>query len=155
MVVLCGSRQVIAFPRSPQILCSHCLLPMDASKLHACCPGYSASPVHVGETAQWIKAIAVPAEDPRSVPNTRMAIHNYLLTPVPGDPTPSSGLFRYCMHCAYQVLGPRASGNFSVQECAPTRLFLEVLGIQRPAPMLSRVLRSHTQVLIFTGQAQV
>jgi hypothetical protein len=44
--------------------------------------------------------VALP-EDPGLIPSTHMAAHRHMLTLVPGDPTPSSGFNRHCMHVVH------------------------------------------------------
>lgn len=43
-----------------------------------------------GEMAQWLQAENAPAEDPASAPSTHML--QLLITPVSGDPMPSSNI---------------------------------------------------------------
>ena len=52
----------------------------------------------VGEGARLLRALAALAEDLGQSPSILVADPNFLLTPVPGDPVPSSGLCWYYMH---------------------------------------------------------
>lgn len=56
-----------------------------------------------GEMVQWLKAPAILLEDLGLVPSTHVTAHN-LYTPVPGNLTPSTGLFRKSIHMMYTHL---------------------------------------------------
>lgn len=51
----------------------------------------------LGEFGQQIRAFAAPSKVLGSVPSTHIVTHN-CLTPVLGDPTPSSGLWECWTH---------------------------------------------------------
>jgi hypothetical protein len=60
----------------------------------------SKAEVWAEEVTQWSPALAALAKG--SVPRTHMGPLTTLVTPAPGDPTPSSGLHRHCTHAMFR-----------------------------------------------------
>jgi hypothetical protein len=54
--------------------------------------------------AQWLKPLAALPEDLGSISSTHMMAHNHPITPVPGDPTPSSGVHGKCAHVVHKCI---------------------------------------------------
>jgi hypothetical protein len=50
-----------------------------------------------GEMIQWLRALTVLLKDPDLSLSTQMPV-----TPLPGDPVPTSGLYGHCIHVAYR-----------------------------------------------------
>jgi hypothetical protein len=48
--------------------------------------------VRAAEMAWWLRTLIVLVEDPGSVPSSHITAHSCLLTLIPGDPMPLSGL---------------------------------------------------------------
>jgi hypothetical protein len=52
--------------------------------------------------AQQLRAVTVLVEDQGLISSTHLAAYNHLLTPVPGEPSPSSGLQGHCKHLGHR-----------------------------------------------------
>lgn len=67
----------------------------------------------VAEMAQWLKAFVL-AEDPSSVPIQYSCVSSHpSVTPVPGGPTPSSGLCEHRYMCRQNYYTHEIKGNKS------------------------------------------
>lgn len=51
-----------------------------------------------GEAAQWLRSLTAFPECPGSIPSPFVVASQESVMPVPGDPLPSSGLFRHIVH---------------------------------------------------------
>lgn len=64
---------------------------------------FKSSNLQAGEIAKWLRAFTVVSEDPGFNSQNPCGSSELLITLVPGDPVPFSGLFAYQAHtwCTY------------------------------------------------------
>jgi hypothetical protein len=87
--------------------------------------------LEAGENAQWLRALASLAEDLSSISRINMTAHNHLQLLFRGNLTPSSGLYKYCMHTLYRhIKRNKIKSNF------PTSIPLSVLPLPPSLPLL-------------------